>query len=116
MLGGYEIWMLLAVVALVVGLPRLQRKLEQRVDEEKLGAEILAELKKRVRVEPLDEGPGVQILAPRAQPQVRHEPRILGPHRPQVDGGQLASQTEYRKLPNHSFQPQFMSFHRPLSP
>lgn len=63
MFGGYEIWLLVALIAVIFGLPKLQRRLEQRVDEDKLGAEILADLRKRVRVEPLGDGPGVQILA-----------------------------------------------------
>ena len=49
--GSFEIWVLVAIITIVFGIPRLQRVLEQRVDEAKLGRETLAALAQRgVRV------------------------------------------------------------------
>lgn len=61
--GSVEIWVLLAVVAILFGIPRLQKKLEQRVDEAKLGRETLAALAQRTTVAPLEVGLAVDILA-----------------------------------------------------
>jgi metalloprotease len=61
--GGTEALLLLAVIALLFLVPRLQKKLEQRVNEGKIGAEALRQLQARVTVTPLDEGLPVAILA-----------------------------------------------------
>jgi len=61
--GGLEVWLLLLVMAILFGLPRLQRGLERRVDEAKLGRETLKGLAERTTIEPLEDGAPVEILA-----------------------------------------------------
>jgi putative metalloprotease len=60
--GSFEIWVLVAIIAIVFGIPRLQRVLEQRVDEAKLGRETLAALAQRTTVTPMRDGLAVEIL------------------------------------------------------
>ncbi|MCO4770828.1 MAG: M48 family metallopeptidase [Deltaproteobacteria bacterium] len=62
MLGGSEILILLLAVAVLFVLPRVQRTLEQGVDEKALGDEAFAAISKRQRVLRLDEGEPPAIL------------------------------------------------------
>jgi len=74
--GSLEIWVLLAVVGIVFGLPRLQRKLEIRVDEAKLGRETLARLAAEGTVVRMEEGLPVDILAEFKRVQRMRTPRF----------------------------------------
>jgi putative metalloprotease len=63
MFGTTELLLILAAVALFVLLPRLQRKLEDRVDETALGQQALAELRAQSAISPLEGGLPERILA-----------------------------------------------------
>ena len=62
-MGPTEILVLVAMIAAIVAVPRLQRRLEQRVDEGELGRKTLEALGKRAEVHRVREGLAVDILA-----------------------------------------------------
>lgn len=63
MIGGSELLFLIVIVAVVFLLPRLQRRLEQRVDEDALGRQALAALAQKTTIQRLDKGDAPAILA-----------------------------------------------------
>ena len=68
--------MLLGVIAILFGIPRLKKALEQRVDEGKLGRETLAALAERARVEPLEAGLPLEILGEFKRVRTMRTPRF----------------------------------------
>jgi metalloprotease len=62
MIGGAEILFLVAIIAVVFLLPRLQKRLEQGVDEDALGRKALKDLSQKTTIRRLQQGEAPDII------------------------------------------------------